>query len=158
MPMPPVPRPFYSKFATSMEYPLDQRIPSLVHYKIFDIDKDEYCEALHPVYPTDPLIGRIDANIIPPPHTVTALVERICKREKRGFGLDWDNDDAFSTELFKNTTSLMAYKLSDAFPITDKCPGSSPLEPLILKVGYKGTFNSDYLLTTPLKVVCFGRY
>ncbi|KIM41709.1 hypothetical protein M413DRAFT_27301 [Hebeloma cylindrosporum] len=114
------------------------QMPFYIHYKIFDMDKDTYCETLHPVYSTDPFIGRIDANLIPPPHTVSALVERICKREKRGFGLDWDNDDAFETVLFKNASSLASYDLnSDPFPLTDNCPGSSPVEPLILKVGYK---------------------
>ena len=75
--MPPVSKLLYSNFSASFEHPLDQRLLFLVHYKMFDIDKDEYCETLHPIYPTDPLIGRIDASRIPPPHTACALVERI---------------------------------------------------------------------------------
>jgi len=125
---------------------------SLVYYKIFDIDNDGLpCESRQPIYPANPFIGRIDTSLIPPPHTVSSLVERICKKEGRGFGCDWDNNDAFSTVLFKTISSPEPFKLHDSFPLlSNDRPGSSPLEPVILNVGYKGMFSSSYLHGSPL--------
>jgi hypothetical protein len=126
---------------------------SLVYYKIFDIDNDGLpCESRQPIYPANPFIGRIDTSLIPPPHTVSSLVERICKKEGRGFGYDWDNDDAFSTVLFKTISSPEPFNLGDSFPLlSNDRPGSSPLEPVILKVGYKGMFSPSYPSRLPSK-------
>jgi hypothetical protein len=109
----------------------------LVYYKLFD--ENGPLNVRNPIYSNNPYIGQLDANDIPPPHTVSSLVERICAKEEKGFGIDWENDDAFSTVLFKTVSSPEPYKLQE--PISLLCPdrpGSSPHDPLVLKVGYKG--------------------
>jgi hypothetical protein len=108
-----------------------------VYYKLFN--EEELSKIRHPIYRNNPYIGRIDTTLIPPPHTVAALVERICKKEGKGFGIDWENDDAFSTVLFESITSRTQYGLDDSISLLGKDrPGSDPQNPVILKVGYKG--------------------
>lgn len=118
---------------------------SLVYYKLFD--ENEPCELRHPVYSNNPYIGRVDANVIPPPHGVFPLVKCICDKEGKGYGLDWDNDDAFSTVLFKTISSPKPFDLEGSLQLlNDERPGSTPEEPVILKVGYEGMSNSRCLL------------
>jgi hypothetical protein len=102
-------------------------------------DEEGPLKVRNTIYPNNPYIGRVDANDIPPPHTVSSLVERICAREEKGFGIDWDNDDAYLTELFETISSPKAFNLQEPLSLlsTDR-PGSRPQDPLILKVGYKG--------------------
>ncbi len=92
-----------------------------------------------PIYTNNPYIGRIDASSIPPPHIVTSLVEHICAKEGRGFGVNWDRDESYSAELFETIRSPKAFDLQEPISLltTDR-PGSRPQDPLILKVGYTG--------------------
>jgi len=110
--------------------------PVFIYYKLFD--EEGPCEVRHPIYANNPYIGLVDATVISPPHTVSALVEHICKKENKGFGIDWDNEDAFSTILFKTISSLEPYSLNDSISLLgEDRPGSNPQNPVILKVGYK---------------------
>jgi hypothetical protein len=94
-----------------------------------------------PISSNNPYIGRVDANVIPPPHNVNSLVKCICTKEEKGFGIDWENEEAYSTELFKNISSPRAFDLRLDEPLSllsaDR-PGSSQQDPVVLKVGYKG--------------------
>lgn len=99
--------------------------------------KKNHAKYNSPFTQTTPYIGQIDTNLIPPPHTVDTLVKRICKKENKGFGIDWDTEDAFSTILFKEITSPTPYALEDFLSLLgEDRPGSNPV---ILKVGYKDT-------------------
>jgi hypothetical protein len=116
---------------------LSSRQSTPVYYKLFD--EEELCKIRHPIYANNPYIGQVDATLITPPHTVSTLVERICKKENKGFGIDWDSEDAFSTILFKSITSPTQYALEDPLSLLgEDRPGSTPQNPVILKVGYKG--------------------
>ena len=93
----------------------------------------------------NPYIGRVDTTLIPQPHTIASLVKRICKQEGKGFGIDWDNEDAFSTILFGTISAPEPFGLNDSVQLlTAQRPGSSPLEPVILKTAYSGVLNSRY--------------
>jgi len=109
----------------------------LVYYKIFD--EGELSKVREPIYINNPYIGRVNANDIPPPHIVSSLVGVICAKEERGFGIDWDNGDVFSTVLFEKISSPKAFGLQEPLSLlgADR-PGSRPEDPLVLKVGYKG--------------------
>jgi hypothetical protein len=72
---------------------LSSRQSTPVYYKLFD--EEEPCKICHPIHVNNPYIGQVDATLIPPPHTVATLVERICKKENKGFGIDWDSKDGF---------------------------------------------------------------
>jgi len=107
-----------------------------IYYKLFS--KEGPHEVRHPIYANNPYIGLVDATVIPPPHTVSALVKRICNTENKGSGVDWYNSDALSTELFKTLSSLEPYSLDDSISLLgEDRPGSNPQNPVILKVGYK---------------------
>jgi hypothetical protein len=108
-----------------------------VYYKVFN--EKGPLPVLGPVYSNNPYIGRVDANDIPPPHNVTSLIQCICAKEKKGFGVDWDRGDAWKTELFKTISSPNAFDLKETLSLltTDRL-GSRPQEPLILKVVYSG--------------------
>ncbi|KAJ7486992.1 hypothetical protein FB451DRAFT_1554124 [Mycena latifolia] len=118
---------------------MDTPRPVFIHYKIFDADTKETLRSLHPFgYANDPYIGRVDAFQIPTPHTVSALVERICKRENRGFGLDWATEDAYGTVLFKSAATAVPYELDDTIDLLGAGrPGLTPRDPVILQVDYK---------------------
>ena len=109
----------------------------LVYYKLFD--EGELSQVRNPVSSDNPYIGRVDTSRIPPPHTVISLVERICKQEGKGFGFDWDKNDAFETILFRTISAPEAFRLQDTLELlSEQRPGSSPLEPVILKTAYHG--------------------
>jgi hypothetical protein len=92
----------------------------------------------------NPFIGRLDANDIPPPHDACSLIECICQKEGKGFGIDWESGDAYSTELFKTMSSTKSFDMKEYLSLlTDKRPGWSPREPVILKVSCRGMLNSD---------------
>jgi hypothetical protein len=116
---------------------LYQHILLSVYYKVFD--EKGPLPVLGPIYSNNPYIGRLDANDIPPPHNVASLVQCMCAKEKKGFGVDWDNGDAWKTELFKTISSPLAFDLKESLSLlsTDR-PGSRPQDPLILKVVYTG--------------------
>ena len=128
----------YSKCSPSRStsYPLD--FP--VYYKLFDEEK--LSQVRSPISSDDQYIGRVDTTLIPPPHTIGLLVKRICNQEGKGFGIDWDNDNAFSTILFRTISASEPFDLNDSVQLlTAERPGSSPLEPIILKTAYKGVLN-----------------
>jgi hypothetical protein len=54
-------------------------------------------------------------------------------------GFDWDNDDAYGTMLLRTVKSPKAYNLKDTVDLlgADR-PGSTPQEPVLLKVWYEG--------------------
>jgi hypothetical protein len=87
----------------------------------------------------DPCVGRVDAWQVPAPYRINELVARICKQENRPIGLDFDSDDAYMTMLLRTVNSAEAYSLSDTVDLmgADR-PGSTPREPLLLKVWYEG--------------------
>ncbi|KAJ7754098.1 hypothetical protein B0H16DRAFT_756651 [Mycena metata] len=112
--------------------------PVFIHYTIYDLDKKKTIPSLYPApYANDPCIGRVDVSQIRAPHTVKALVEHICKREKRRMGLDFDHDDAFGTVLFKGVTTAKSYELEDSIGLLENDrPGLTPENPVILSVWY----------------------
>ncbi|KAJ6452457.1 hypothetical protein C8R45DRAFT_1040700 [Mycena sanguinolenta] len=116
---------------------MSRRGPVFVYYKIFDDDKKEMLSIRSPV-PWDESIGRVDVSRIPAPHTVQALVQRICKQEDRPIGFDWDHDDAYGTSLLRTADSSDQYNLQDAVDLLgDSRPGSTPQAPVLLKVWYE---------------------
>lgn len=120
------------------------RFLPLVYYKIYDIDSKKWENSRVPAVSNIPSIGRVDATKISPPHTVFALVEMICDQEGRGVGIDWDYEDAYTTILFKNITSPTQYDLNGAISLLgDERPGKTQQDPMILKVGYKGEYNTS---------------
>jgi len=114
--------------------------PIYIYYKIYDDELEKGpSEIRHPIYSNDPYTGRVDATRIPPPHTVVALIRCICKKEGKGIGFDWDNDDAYSTVLYKTISSPTSYDLRSfaVIPLLNsERPGSTLLEPVILQCGY----------------------
>lgn len=121
----------------------------LVYYKLFDEKRQS--EVRHPIYSNNPYIGRVDANVIPPPHNAASLVQCICAKEGKGFGIDYENGDAYSTELYKTISSPVALILSEPLPLLSaERPGSKPQEPMVLKVAYEGMLKSTYLPAAPL--------
>jgi hypothetical protein len=141
--------PVYSKHSVlstqSSTYPLARTPTSyrhillLVYYKLFN--ENGPLKVRNAIYSNNPYIGRVDANDVPPPHTVSSLVGHMCAEEERGFGIDLENGDAYLTELFETISSPKSYNLrsQEILPLlsTDR-PGSRPQDPLVLKVGYKG--------------------
>ncbi|KAJ7794525.1 hypothetical protein B0H14DRAFT_2922849 [Mycena olivaceomarginata] len=111
--------------------------PVFIYYKLYNDDKKEMipCKFGHP---NDPCIGRVDACEILTPHTVNALVGHICEQEDRPKGFDWDNDGAYGTMLLRTVKSPKAYNLEDTVDLlgADR-PGSTPQEPVLLKVWYE---------------------
>jgi len=109
--------------------------PIYIYYKLFD--EKGPLNIRDPICSNNPYIGRVDVNDIPPPHIVSSLVEHICAKEKRGFGIDWENSDAYSTTLFETISGPKAFDLRESVSLlsTDRL-GSSPQNPLVLKVVY----------------------
>jgi hypothetical protein len=101
----------------------------LVYYKMFD--EEGPLKVQNAIYSNNPYIGRVDANDIPPPHTVSSLVERMRAEENKAYG--------YSTELFETISSPKAFNIQKPLSLlsTDR-PGSRPQDPLILKVVIKG--------------------
>jgi hypothetical protein len=54
-----------------------QHILLLVYYKKYNVRGPS--DVKNPIYSNNPYIGRVDANDIPPPHTVISLVEFMCQ-------------------------------------------------------------------------------
>ncbi|KAJ7159007.1 hypothetical protein C8R43DRAFT_357718 [Mycena crocata] len=122
--------PLYGRSATS------QQRQVFIHYKIYDGDEKEMVKSISLGAGTnDPFIGRVDTSQIPPPHTVSALIQYICAEENRKFGFDWDKGDAFGVIVFKTARTPQAYNGEDTVDLlTDHRPGRTPQEPVILKV------------------------
>jgi hypothetical protein len=114
-----------------------QHILLLVYYKLFD--ETGPLNIKHPIYSNNLYIGRVDANSIPRPHDVSSLVQRICAKEEKGYDIDWDQDTAYSNELFETISSRKAFDPQEPLSLlgTNR-PGSRPQDPLVLKVGFKG--------------------
>src|ERR1700733_11874695 len=92
---PPLEPPLYSKCSINNNHSYSQAqapksyqcILLLVYYKIFD--ENEPSKVREPIYFNNPYIGRVNANDIPPPHTVSSLVGAICAKEGGGLGIAW---------------------------------------------------------------------
>jgi len=141
----------YSLTRTPKSY---QHILLLVYYKMFDIKGP--LKIRNPIYSNNPYIGRVDANDIPPPHNASSLAGHICAKQKRGFGIDWEYGDAYSTELFEAISSPKAFDQQKPLSLlsTDR-PGSRPQDPLLLKIVDKGMLKQRYLSATLLtRVIC----
>ncbi|KAF7340555.1 hypothetical protein MSAN_02127000 [Mycena sanguinolenta] len=111
--------------------------PVFVYYKMFDDDKKEMLSIRSPAT-RDGYIGRVDVSRIPAPHTVGALVQRICRQENRRCGIDWENADAYGTSLLRTVDSSDEYNLQDAVDLLgDSRPGSTPQAPVLLKIWYE---------------------
>ncbi|KAJ7111004.1 hypothetical protein C8R44DRAFT_883448 [Mycena epipterygia] len=111
--------------------------PIFIYYKLYDDDKKEMIPCQRRIA-TDPCIGRVDAWQIPAPYTINELVGRICKQENRPCGLDWDNDHAHGSMLLRTVNSSEAYNLSDTVDLLGaEHPGSTPQEPVLLKLWYE---------------------
>jgi hypothetical protein len=110
---------------------------------IFDMYKKELSKILHPIYSNNPYIGRIDASVIPRPHNAFAIVDAICKKEDKGVGIDWDNNEAYANELFRTMSSPKPFVMTEPLPLlSGERPGSTPEEPVVLKHEYEGMLNS----------------
>ncbi|KAJ7454354.1 hypothetical protein B0H11DRAFT_1926561 [Mycena galericulata] len=110
------------------------RSPLFIYYKVYDDDKKQMMRSAVG-YAGDPFLGCVDTCQIPTPHTIGAIAQHICKQENRPSGLDWDHDDAHGAMLLRTVDSPNAYKLGDAIDLLGAdCPGSTPQEPVFLKV------------------------
>ncbi|KAJ7312674.1 hypothetical protein DFH08DRAFT_973209 [Mycena albidolilacea] len=111
--------------------------PVFIYYKLYDDNMRKMipCKVGHA---NDPCIGRIDACQIPTPYTIGALAEHICSEEGRPIGLHWDHDAAYGTMLLRTVNSAKDYALDDKVDLlgADR-PGSTPEEPVLLKVWYE---------------------
>jgi hypothetical protein len=117
---------------------LDFLIHLTVYYKLYDDDKKQMtpCRTANT---EGPFVGRVDTCQIPTPHTLGALAKNICEKENRTYGLDWDNDNAGGSMLFKAVNSSEAYDLNGSADLLGaERPGSTPQEPVLLKVWYEG--------------------
>ncbi|KAF8185775.1 hypothetical protein K438DRAFT_1836283 [Mycena galopus ATCC 62051] len=113
------------------------RVPVFIYYKLYDDDKKQIipCRTANT---EDLCLGRVDTCQIPAPHTLSALVKRICEQENRTYGFDWDHDNAGGTVLFKAVNSAEAYNLKDNVDLLGvERPGSRPQEPVLLKVWHE---------------------
>ncbi|KAF8185751.1 hypothetical protein K438DRAFT_1936875 [Mycena galopus ATCC 62051] len=113
------------------------RDPVFIYYKLYDDDEKQIilCRTANA---EDLCLGRVDTCQIPAPHTLSALVKRICEQENRTYGFDWDHDDAGGTMLFKAVNSAEAYNLKDNVDLLGvERPGSRPQEPVLLKVWHE---------------------
>ena len=80
-------------------------------------------------------MGRIDATLIPPPHTASMLIKHICQREQRAFISD--DIDVCKAELYKSIVSPRPYIPQESISLLSAArPGSNPREPVILIVAY----------------------
>lgn len=114
-----------------------------VHYKIYDDDKKETRKSRYPVtYADDPCIGRVNVATIPGEHTVGALIVAICKREQLRLTFELDEHEwNYGTILFKSADTPLAYRRDGSEKIdlaSDQRPGSTPQEPVILKIWFQG--------------------
>jgi len=115
--------------------------PVFIYYRLF-LNEEGPLRSRHPIYTNNPYIGLVDATVISPPHTVSALVRSICSEESKEGGIHWDKDVDFSTELFKTLSSLEPYSLGDSISLLgEDRPGSNPQNPVILKISIKGEIN-----------------
>lgn len=67
---------------------------SSVYYRIYE---DSDIPSKNPIDADDPSLARIDANLIPPPHTTSSIIRCICRIENHPF--------ASGHKLFSNTSS-----------------------------------------------------
>ncbi|KAJ7737251.1 hypothetical protein DFH07DRAFT_966546 [Mycena maculata] len=113
------------------------RDPVFIYYKLYDDDKKQMipCRTANT---EDPCVGRVDTCQIPTPHTLGALAKNICEKENQTYGLDWDNDVAGGSMLFKAVNSSEAYDMNGSADLLGaQRPGSTPQEPMLLKVWYE---------------------
>jgi hypothetical protein len=150
----------YSPFTVSLlqvEFVFDTyALPVSVYYQVFDEDYDKMLETRHPIYPNSPYIGRCDVTRIPLPHRVGSLVKSICNREGQPYGMDFDRDEGHSTILYPSISSPNSSKFNlrdDLDLLSELRPGSTPEEPVLLRVRCDGTSNiilSTYLDSAPV--------
>ena len=102
---------------------------------------------LEPIYMNNPYIGLVDTTVIAPPHTVSALVECICKKENKGVEMiNWESDIDLSITLFKTISSSKPYPIQDSISLLgEDRPGSDPENPVILKIIYQGMHKCSFL-------------
>jgi hypothetical protein len=102
-------------------------------------DEHELHKTNHPIYLNNPYVGRVDTNLIAPPHSAASLAQYICQREGKELDIDWGSGDAYMAELFETISSPKPIALNEYLPLLSH--ETSPLEPVILKVAYKGMSN-----------------
>jgi hypothetical protein len=92
----------------------------LVYYQIFK--KHRAITLKHPAHPTDPHVGCISVNIIPPPHTAASIMRCISKAES----LDLSN----GSQLFPSILSETPFSEGHVSILTSDYPGSTPEDPM----------------------------
>ncbi|KAJ7175258.1 hypothetical protein C8R43DRAFT_1201984 [Mycena crocata] len=112
---------------------------SFIHYKIYDDDEKQLLASRHPVpQANDPCLGRVNVPEIPVPHTIKALIEAICERERLRLMFEPGKHEwAYGTILFKSADAPLAYRKGDQVDLlSDQRPGHTPQDPVILKVWF----------------------
>jgi hypothetical protein len=117
-------------------------------------DEHELHKTNHPLYLNNPYAGRVDTSESYCTATQrgfarTLLAQYICQREGKELGIDWVSGDAYKAELFKTISNPKPIALNEYLPLLSH-ERPSPLEPIILKVAYKGMSNPRNIITTPI--------
>ena len=111
--------------STSLEQNTHSRFGGTVYYRLYT--KDGPIKSKHPVYSSDPFIGRTLARLVAPPHTTAALKKHLCYIE----GLSSN-----TAKLFVSVSCLTPKDDSARLSlVASSAPGLSPEEPVALVVG-----------------------
>jgi hypothetical protein len=82
-----------------------------------------------PASSSDPYVGRLSVNSIPPPHTATSIMRRISKVEML--------EMSTRSQLFTSISSELPMGEEHVSILTSGCPGSTPEDPLAFVVESK---------------------
>jgi hypothetical protein len=94
-----------------------------VYYRVYT--EDEAVPCTQPFDPSNPYLGRIDANLVPPPHTVASIKRSLSRVEKIA--------DHTRTRLFTLTSTTRPLDNEEHLAIlAGTGPGSTPRQPLAL--------------------------
>ncbi|KAJ7175261.1 hypothetical protein C8R43DRAFT_1119270 [Mycena crocata] len=107
---------------------------------IYDDDEKQLLASRHPVpQANDPCLGRVNVPEIPIPHTIKALIEAICERERLRLMFEPGKHEwAYGTILFKSADAPLAYRKGDQVDLlSDQRPGHTSQDPVILKVWFQ---------------------